>query len=137
METLKTSLEHKEEAFDQVNHYLRQYEFSLGGNWEYTHGSFDRHLDEARKVWLRIPFQVTKGALDGNSDETDAMIQIGVPFVLKHLYNEGLDQEAHIGASGGMMNQFQDPVDKDAPVEAEWVSKAQQLLKEVEQNWLQ
>jgi hypothetical protein len=138
LKPLQSTIENKEEAFDSVRNYLHGYEFTLGGNWDYEHGSFDRHLDEAHKVWLRIPFQVTQGVLDGDTDDTDAMIQIGTPFVLKHVYNEGLDKEAHVHASAGsLIDQFQEPVDKDAPVEEQWVSKAERLLKEVEQNWLQ
>lgn len=132
---LKFELVDREEAFDEVRNYLHEFDFSLGGNWDYEHGYFDRSLDEANKVWLRIPFEVTHGALDGDADSTDAIIHLGTPFVLKHVYNEGLDKEAKVNFTGALIDQFQEPIDKDAPVEAQWVDKAQDLLSQVESTF--
>jgi hypothetical protein len=132
---LQSELVNQEEAFDQVRSYLHEFEFALGGNWDYEHGYFDRYLDEAHKVWLRLPFQVTHGALDGDSESTDAIVCLGTPFVLKHIYNEGLDMEAHIHTFGGLTDQFQEPIDKDAPIEEKWVVEAQALLSKVDQGW--
>ncbi|MDF2959797.1 MAG: YugN-like family protein [Paenibacillus sp.] len=134
---LESDLVDREEAFDQVRNYLHEFEFSLGGNWDYEHGYFDRNLDEANKVWLRIPFEVKHGALDGDAASTDAVIHLGTPFVLKHLYNEGLDKEAKINTYGALFDQFQEPVDKDAPVEDKWVNKAKDVLHEVERSFPQ
>ncbi|OXM86628.1 YugN family protein [Paenibacillus rigui] len=131
---INSSLVNREEAFDQVRNQLHQFEFALGGNWDYDHGYFDRYLDEAHKVWLRIPFQVTRGTLEGDTDATEASIRLGQPFVLKHLYNEGLDSEAHVKTMGALIDQFQEPVDKDAPVEDKWVAQAKKLLSEVERT---
>lgn len=132
---LDSSIINREEGFDQARHYLHKFDFTLGGNWDYDHGYFDRSLDEANKVWLRIPFNVTHGALDGDTDATNAIVRFGTPFVLKHIYNEGLDKEAQISTYGALVNQFQEPVDKDAPVEDEWVSKAKEILRKVEKEW--
>ncbi|UUZ80841.1 YugN-like family protein [Paenibacillus sp. P26] len=132
---LESSITNREEAFDRVQNYLHQFDFTLGGNWDYVHGSFDRSLDEARKVWLRVPFAVTHGALEGDTGATDAIIQVGTPFVLKHLYNEGLDKEAQVNTYGALINQFQEPVDKNAPVEEKWVKEAKDLLQKVESRW--
>jgi hypothetical protein len=129
---LDSALAEREEAFDKVRTFLHGFEFVLGGNWDYEHGYFDRYLDEGHKVWLRIPFEVTHGALDGDSETTDAVIHIGSPFVLKHVYNEGLDKEAQVRTYGALIDQFQEPVDKDAPVESDWVEKAKQLLRQIE-----
>lgn len=136
MVPLESTLVGREEAFNQVRQYLNTKEFSLGGNWDYDHGYFDRYLDEAHKVWLRIPFQVTHGVLDGDNESTTAVIEIGSPFVLKHVYNEGMDKNAQAGFVTSLVNQFQDPLDKNAPVEDKWVSQAKALLKEVESGWL-
>lgn len=133
---LESALTNREEPFDQVQHYLHRHEFALGGNWDYDHGSFDCYLDEGHKVWLRIPFQVTHGMLDGDTGATDAVIQIGTPFVLKHQYKEGLDKEAQVGAFGALVDQFQEPADKDARVEDRWVKEAKTLLRDVESGWL-
>ncbi|WP_028551158.1 YugN-like family protein [Paenibacillus sp. UNC451MF] len=132
---LDSALVNREEAYDQIRDYLHDHQFTLGGNWDYDHGYFDRAIDNENKVWLRIPFGVTHGALDGDTNSTDAIIRIGSPFVLKHLYNEGLDKEAQVNTYGALVDQFQEPVDKDAPVDDEWVSKAKSILREVEANW--
>jgi len=134
MKQLTSSVENYEAAFINLIDYLGEYEFALGGNWEYDHGYFDRYLDHEHKVWLRIPFQVTHGTFDGDSDDCDAVVKLGSPFVLKHLYNDGLDLSADTMVVKALVDQFQSPVDKDAPVEPEWVEKAKALLSKVEQG---
>ncbi|MBB6731156.1 YugN family protein [Cohnella zeiphila] len=115
-----------------VRDALTERGFALGGAWDYDNGSFDCALDEENKVWLRLPFQVTDGHLDGESPEADAQIRFGSPFVLKHLYNEGLDAEAQPRTMGALFDQFQDPVDADAEIEPQWVDKARRRLQEAE-----
>ncbi|MBO9605557.1 MAG: hypothetical protein J7639_06385 [Paenibacillaceae bacterium] len=132
MISLTSGLENKEQEFRSLNDYLAAYEFTLGGNWEYDHGYFDRNLDEAQKVWLRIPFQVTHGTMEGDSSDSDAVIRLGQPFVLKHIYNEGADREAQMRVAGSLVDQFQTPLDKDAPVERIWIDAAKRVLGEVE-----
>ncbi|MCU6796353.1 YugN-like family protein [Paenibacillus sp. WQ 127069] len=132
---IKSVLTNYEEPFDEVSRQLHQFEFTLGGNWDYDHGYFDRYLDDAHQVWLRIPFEVTHGTLDGDTGATDAIICMGTPFVLKHIYNDGLDKEAHLNVSGALIDQFQEPIDKDAPVEDKWVAAAKDMLGKVERVW--
>lgn len=134
MISLTSTLEQREAAFANWNDYLGQYDFTLGGNWEYDHGYFDRFLDEERKVWLRIPFRVTHGTFDGDNPDSDAVVRLGKPFILKHLYNDGLDGEAKPQIYGALIDQFQDPIDKDASVEQKWVEKASELLRKLEQG---
>jgi hypothetical protein len=137
MIALTSELEHQVEGFISLNDYLGKFEFTLGGNWDYNHGYFDRYLDEAHKVWLRIPFEVTSGSMDGISDESDAVVKLGAPFVLKHLYNEGLDPEAVPNVYGSLIDQFQEPIDKDAEVEECWIEQAEHIIKKVEQGFRQ
>lgn len=133
---LTSTIEKLQEPFDSVQERLHDHEFTLGGSWDYEHGFFDRHLDEARKVWLRIPFHVVTGRLEGETGATDAIIRIGTPFVLKHVYNEGLDQEAEAETVGALFDQFQSPIDADAKVEDKWVSQASELLHKVEKSFV-
>ncbi|MCP3773482.1 YugN-like family protein [Paenibacillus sp. MZ04-78.2] len=135
MVPLDSTLQGREEPFEHVRSYLHEHEFTLGGNWDYEHGSFDRYLDEGHKVWLRIPFEVTSGVLDGDTDSTDAFVRIGTPFVLKHVYNEGLDHEAQVRTFGALVDQFQEPLDKDGTVEDKWVDQAASLLREIERGY--
>lgn len=133
---IPSDLENKEAAFTDVSEGLGRYEFTLGGNWEYDHGYFDRYLDDAHKVWVRVPFRVTSGTFEGDAAGSDAVIRLDRPFVLKHVYNEGLDLKADAMVYKALVDQFQTPVDKDAEVEDQWVAEAKALLREVEASVL-
>jgi hypothetical protein len=135
MKTLSSKLEQVQESFDSVRDHLQDSEFVLGGNWEYDHGYFDHYLDDGHKVWLRIPFQVITGRIEGDTEATDALVQIGTPFVLKHVYNEGLDKGAEAETYGALIDQFQAPIDADDEVDDKWMQEASKLLQEVERKW--
>jgi hypothetical protein len=132
MYAIPSSLTSQVQEFVIVKNALSEHGFALGGNWSYDHGSFDCALDEANKVWLRLPFDVTIGNLDSESQENDTKIRFGQPFVLKHVYNEGLDREAQPRALGAMMDQFSDPVDPDDEIESHWIDRAREKLNTVE-----
>lgn len=131
MQIVHSELENIEGFYGNVNAYMQEHDFTLGGNWDYEHGYFDRSLDERNTVWLRIPFQVIKGVLDGEKEDSKTEVRIGQPFVLKHLYQDGLDEEAGAMVFGSLINQFQSPKDSDAEVESEWVQKAEEILKKM------
>lgn len=133
---LQSALENVEETFVHMNDQLSKFDFTIGGNWDYEQGSFDRQLDEDRKVWLRIPFTVTRGSFDGESENSDAVIQIGNPYVLRHLYNEGLDHSARMDVAGALFDQFQEPVDQDAEIDHKWVEQAEAILRQIEQKYM-
>ncbi|QJD87625.1 YugN family protein [Cohnella herbarum] len=132
MHALPSALTSKVRDYVVSREALSEQGFTLGGNWDYDHGSFDCALDEANKVWLRLPFDVTVGNLDGESDDNDTEIRFGQPYVLKHVYNEGLDREAQPGVMGAVLNQFSDPLDPDDKIESEWIEKAERKLREAE-----
>jgi len=106
--------------------------FVLGGSWDYANGSFDCALDDENKVWLRLPFEVVGGHLDSEAPKADVQIRFGSPYVLRHLYNEGLDAEAQPRTMGAMLDQFQDPVDADAEIQPHWLDIARERLREAE-----
>ncbi|MFF2091911.1 YugN family protein [Paenibacillus sp. NPDC058174] len=132
MMPLSSTLESYQNRYTEVRSQLEEQQFSLGGNWDYTSGSFDRALDDANKVWLRLPFQVISGSIDDSSQDTDAVIRLGTPYVLKHLYNEGNDPEAKAHLVGALFDQFQTPVDPDANIEPKWLDRAKDALSEAE-----
>lgn len=136
MKPLSSSLEQVQETFDNVRAQLSHFDFNLGGGWDYDHGYFDRYLDEDHKVWLRIPVTVVTGRIDGDTESTDALVQVGTPFVLKHVYNEGLDPGADVETAGALIDQFQTPLDSDAGIEDKWVKEAANVLHKVEQAWV-
>lgn len=132
MVPLQSVLVNKEERFEHVRETMESCGFTVGGNWDYEQGSFDCSLDGQNKVWLRIPFKVLDGNFDPNIRFSNSFIKWGTPYVLKHVYQEGVDRTGETGVFSGMFNQFQEPVDEDADVEQEWVDKANSLLNKVE-----
>ncbi|MFC4305021.1 YugN family protein [Cohnella boryungensis] len=132
MQLLDSSLAAQVHDYGVSRKLLTERGFTLGGNWDYDHGSFDCALDEANKVWLRLPFDVTSGNLDSEAEPMDTEIRFGQPYVLKHVYNEGLDSEARPSTLGGLVNQFAAPVDPDDEIEKEWIEKAKRKLEEAE-----
>jgi hypothetical protein len=132
---ITSSIENQELPYNTANDYLTQYQFNLGGNWDYQEGYFDHYLDEAHKVWLRLPFEVTRGELTGDTTPAEATIRMGKPFVLKHIYNEGIDREGSPKVLMAVFDQFQTPIDKDAEIEAKWTELAQGYLNKVEQQF--
>lgn len=129
---LSSKLEARQQAFTDSRDWLEQHQFALGGNWDYTNGSFDRALDNENKVWLRLPFQVTNGSVVDVTADTNAIITLGTPYVLRHEYQEGNDPEASARVVGALFDQFQAPSNPDAHIEPRWIDKAKQVLAEVE-----
>ncbi|GMK38702.1 hypothetical protein PCCS19_17560 [Paenibacillus sp. CCS19] len=136
MITLHSDIEKREYEFAEAKEKLSSAQFTLGGNWEYDRGSFDRALDEEHKVWIRLPFVATAGSIDSERADNNATIRIGQPYVLKHLYKEGNDEEASVRVVGSLFDQFQSPTDPDAHIEAKWVDKAKLALAEAERQLL-
>jgi hypothetical protein len=134
---LPSSITGKEQNLGVVKQYLESHGFSIGGNWDYDGGYFDCSLDEAQKLWLRIPFAATRGAVDSEAADTDARIKIGEPFVLKHLYNEGTSDQVPARIVGGLTDQFQEPVNPDAELSRDEVKQAESLLRRVEESFPQ
>ncbi len=129
---ISSTIEGSTGKFTELQGELQGLGYTLGGNWDYEHGCFDKPMDSAHKVWLRIPFQVTDGNIDSEYSENNAIITLGQPFVLKHLYNEGNDPEASVRVVGAMFDQFQSPVDPDAEVEERWAERGEELVRMVE-----
>ena len=130
---LHSELEGKVMEYPAARRELERLGFVLGGNWDYDRGSFDRPLDDRRQVWIRLPFGVVSGELDGEAELQDTKIRFGTPYVLRHVYEEGLDEDIPFG-SGGMFNQFQDPADPDAPLSSHWREMAEIVLGEAERR---
>lgn len=134
MKTIDSRLTGVQGTFGIVRDTLSAEEFSLA-NWEYDGGYFDRKLDDKGMVYLRLPIEVQEGQLDA----PEARIVFGTPFVLKHVYQTGIEENIGYYASqylAPVMNQFQEPVDKDAEVGQEWVDKASDILRYIEPKLL-
>jgi hypothetical protein len=125
------TLENKQDSFEQFRSRLEPHGFIVSGNWDYDHGFLDRVMNEEKTVYIRVPFEVTQGEFDGESTNENTVVRIGTPFVLKHQYEEGLDQDADTGLVSGTLDQFQSPVNKDAPVEDHWIQEAKEVLQRI------
>ncbi|GIP28435.1 hypothetical protein J23TS9_35650 [Paenibacillus sp. J23TS9] len=136
MINLESRLENIEDRFVNIDGYLCTHDFTLAGNWDYKHGYLDKRLDQERMVWLRIPFHVTKGNLDGECGGCHATVKLGRPFVFKYIYNTGTDKHATPHLMGALFDQFQPPLDDDAPLDEFWVEHARKVLNEVERGYL-
>lgn len=128
MKTIHSSLPGTRGTFGYFREMLQPH-FTLA-NWDYEQGFFDRALDEQNTVYLRLPIKVLQGELDS----ADAWVELGTPYVLRHLYRTGMEEDVGyvMPVASAMMNQFQEPIDKDADVDARWMRKAEAIVKEME-----
>lgn len=112
---------------------LKPLGYSIGGNWEYDHGSFDYKINsEEDYQYLRLPFVATAGQLDASN----TTVRLGTPFLLSHKYQIGLDDHAKIGNFSASFNQFQEPKDKDATFPSEYIDLGKELVSELEAKLL-
>lgn len=133
MKSIKSKLENGFFALNEAEDVLKSMGFSYGGNWDYDHGYFDYKLDdEEGYTFLRIPFK----AVEGELEKSETTIQIGVPFLLAHKYQIGLDDNAGAGNLSGSVNQFSEPQDPDATIDKKWIGIGKELLKKAEEQLL-
>lgn len=130
---LESGLAGTETDFAMARRELERLGFSIGGNWNYEGGCFDCRLAGESSAWLRLPFRVVSGEMDAETQDPEARIRFGEPFVLNHEVQLGPDPGADSLADGGLFNQFQTPANPDAEVTPEMAAKARQLLGQVEQ----
>ncbi|WP_019412563.1 YugN family protein [Paenisporosarcina sp. TG20] len=130
---LNSSLKGKRFEKGHLEEFLTSQGFTIGGGWEYDHAYFDYVFQKAPYYdVLRIPVLVKSG----DFEQPSAKLEFGVPFLLRHCYQYGLDDEkdALFGIGAGTLNQFQKPIDKDAPISEKLVVRGVELLKSIENN---
>lgn len=126
---IPSNVEGKQFDLYKLEQKLKPIGYSIGGNWDYDHGAFDYKLnDEEGYQFLRLPFSV----VDGQLDEKNCTVELGRPFLLSHLYESGLDDQASTGVFSGSVNQFQEPIDKDARIPEKIKDNGKALVKELE-----
>lgn len=122
---IPSSVEGKQFDLYKLEQMLKPIGYSIGGNWDYDHGAFDYKInDEVGYQFLRLPFS----AIDGQLDAHSCTVELGRPFLLSHKYQIGLDD--HVSA--GTLNQFSEPVDKDASFPEQYIETGKVLVKELE-----
>ncbi|MFY0546170.1 YugN family protein [Brevibacillus sp. H7] len=133
MQPIHSSLTGKQGTYEYYREALAPDGFTLA-NWDYQNGYLDRQLDDKAMVFLRLPIEVRQGELD----RPDSLIEFGTPFVLKHVYQTGVEENIGYSATPAtapLMNQFQEPINKDAPIESVWIEKAEAIVRELEQRF--
>lgn len=128
---LPSALEGKDFNLYDLEQKLKPLGYSIGGNWDYDHGSFDYKInDDEGYQFLRIPFT----AINGQLDSPGVIVKLGSPFVLAHVYERGIDEPASPGNMGGAFNQFAEPEDPDAQIKEKYLMSGKRLLEEVEKT---
>jgi len=131
---LPSKVEGKQFDLFELEQKLKPIGYSIGGNWDYDHGAFDYKLDDQDGyLFVRLPFQ----AVDGQLDDNNCTVRLGRPFLLSHKYEAGLDDEGSTGTFSGTLNQFQEPVDKDASIPERYRDSGTALVQELEMLLLQ
>lgn len=126
---MPSRIEGKRMTLSELEEKLKPMGYSIGGNWDYDHGSFDYKIsDQGGYLFLRIPFDAIEGQLDADG----CRVEIQRPFLLAHIYQEGLDDHAHSSNATASFNQFSEPVEEDADVPTQYIEIGKSLLKQVE-----
>lgn len=128
---LQTALEGKKTYYGNMLEHAKDLGFCLGGCWDYHKGCLDSVLwrEGGESIYLRLPFSVLKGELD----RPNAYIEFETPFVIKHVVNTGLDNDANSLVSASGFSQFQDPLDKDGLIrdKGEWEENGEQAVSRI------
>lgn len=130
----QTVLEGKQGSYEAMRNFFEEEGYELGGGWEYDHGYFDKQLElNPGYLFIRVPAYVEKGTLG----DPGATIRLGRPFLLRHQYQSGIDEDAEPTLTNAMTNQFSEPQDADASLEQEDVDQAKPLIQQLEQAFQQ
>ncbi|MEJ9210688.1 YugN-like family protein [Bacillus smithii] len=126
---IPSKIEGRHYSLYKLEQSLKPKGFQIGGNWDYDHGSFDYKIsDEEGYQFLRIPFT----AVDGQLDSAGATVKLGRPFLMNHVYQRGLDDNASSGNLAASFNQFSEPQEKDAEFPEEYIQFGKQLVRDIE-----
>ncbi len=133
MQEFSSAVEGKQFKLKELEDKLKPLGYSIGGGWEYDHGYFDYKIDEeVGYTFLRLPFQ----AVDGELDQRGVTVQLGQPYLLNHKFNRGLDDNPNptegLVPMNSLVNQFSNPVDKDATIDQKYMPTARSLIRELE-----
>ncbi|MET0785863.1 MAG: YugN family protein [Paenisporosarcina sp.] len=128
---LSSAIEGKQFDKGFLEEFLKGNGFTLGGGWDYDHAYYD-YIFQKEPYYdvLRIPVIVKSG----NFDQASSKLECGRPFILRHTYQYGISDEkdALFGIGGGLLNQFQKPIEKDAPLSDKLVVRGVELLKTID-----
>lgn len=132
MFNIQSEINGKKAYFGYVRKIFDSNGCSFCSNFEYDQGKFDAVLwqNDGETIYLRIPFNVLKGALD----HPKAFIEFGTPYVIKHIRHFGLDHDENsfITTLVGL-NQFREPADNDGYImdKSRWEKAGQEKINQI------
>ncbi|MFD2444432.1 YugN-like family protein [Bacillus sp. CGMCC 1.16607] len=126
---IESTIEGRQYDLYKLEQILKPLGYSIGGNWDYDHGSFDYKLDDQDGYqFLRVPFK----AIDGQLDSRNCTVELQKPFLLSHVYEGGIEEDAQSSNWTASFNQFQEPVDKDASFPENQIDRGKRLVSQLE-----
>lgn len=124
---IPSAIENRQFKLIDLENELKPLGYVIGGGWEYDHGHFDYKIDDQNEyIFLRVPFKAIKGEIG----EKGVVVELGRPFLLAHQYQSGLDDQ--VRDYNAFMNQFSEPLEKDAEVPDKYIATGEALVRELE-----
>ena len=113
---------------------LKPLGYVIGGGWDYERGSFDYKIaDNNGYQFLRLPFEAVNGELDTKG----AVVRMGTPYVLSHVYEEELDDRVNTLTSAfTSLDQFSEPKNPDGPLDQTYIDIGTAVVREAEETLL-
>ncbi|MCY9376820.1 MULTISPECIES: YugN-like family protein [Bacillus] len=129
MITIPSAIDGQSFLLQELEQIMKPLGYVINGGWEYDHGFFDYKIDDTNGyLFLRIPVNAVKGSLD----ERGAAVRIGTPFMLRQVFQAGLDDDAEGGPFQSLFNQFSEPERRDAEIDPAYLDIGASLVKELE-----
>ncbi len=130
MYEIPTKIEGKQYSLYKLEEALKPIGYSIGGGWDYDQGYFDfKMANDEGYQFLRVPFT----PVDGELDTRGVVVQLGKPFILNHVYQEAVDDEAGVGVAAAGFDQFAEPKDRDGDIPKKYIDFGKELVRELEQ----
>ncbi|MEC1634717.1 YugN-like family protein [Bacillus mojavensis] len=129
MITIPSAIDGQPFLLQELEQVMKPLGYVINGGWEYDHGYFDYKIDDKDGyLFLRIPVNAIQGSLD----ERGAAVRIGTPFMLRQVFQTGLDDHAEGGPFQSLFNQFSEPQRRDAEIDSAYLDIGASLVKELE-----
>ncbi|MEC1606035.1 YugN-like family protein [Bacillus halotolerans] len=129
MITIPSAIDGQPFLLQELEQVMKPLGYVINGGWEYDHGYFDYKIDDRDGyLFLRIPVNAIQGSLD----ERGAAVRIGTPFMLRQVFQAGLDDHAEGGSFQSLFNQFSEPERRDAEIDPAYLDIGASLVKELE-----
>ncbi|MBV7321777.1 YugN-like family protein [Bacillus halotolerans] len=129
MITIPSAIDGQPFLLQELEQVMKPLGYVINGGWEYDHGYFDYKIDDRDGyLFLRIPVNAIQGSLD----ERGAAVRIGTPFMLRQVFQPGLDDHAEGGPFQSLFNQFSEPERRDAEIDPAYLDIGASLVKELE-----